>query len=577
MKIYTKWGEALDREHPLPEYPRPQFERESYLNLNGVWNYLISKKKTALPEAYEGEIVVPFSPESVLSGVERVLQPDEYLYYEREFTVPEGFVRGRVLLNFGAVDHTAEVYVNDRFAGSHRGGYNPFSLDVTDFVSEGKNRIAVTVTDPTDEGVQCRGKQKLRHGGIWYTPQSGIWQTVWMESVPEVHLKGVRITPDVDGSAVRFTVSASGEPDGDRKIMILDGDRTVAEAEWENGKEKIVPMENPVLWSPENPHLYDVVLTCGEDMVHTYFGMRKFSCGRDGNGVLRLFLNNRPYFHNGLLDQGYWSDGMLTPPSDEAMEYDVKLAKSMGFNMLRKHIKVEPMRWYYHCDRLGIIVWQDMPSGGGKYSFLCIGALPFVHINLPDDMYGFFARRDLTGRKEFEEQYAEMMDNLYNCVSVGMWVPFNEGWGQFDSRRVSALTKKKDPTRTVDSASGWHDQGEDMKSIHCYFRPFIMPFSRKRPVLLTEFGGYSHKVEGHVFSRKVFGYKVFRTKEAFGDAYEKLFRKQIIPAVPKGLAAAVYTQLSDVETEINGLVTYDRRIVKIDPERVKRINEGLRV
>lgn len=577
MKITTKWGEKLDKNNPLPEYPRPQFERDSFINLNGVWNYLISDKQYEIPEAYEGEIVVPFSPECQLSGVERIVRPDEYLYYEREFELAEEFIKGRVILNFGAVDYIAKVYVNGKYLGSHKGGYNPFSFDITDYIVIGRNSIAVTVTDPSDKGVQCRGKQKLKGGGIWYTPQSGIWQTVWLESVPLTFIEKVKITPDIDNSIVKIKVSTNASPDKDAKIIICDGDKVVAEAEYESGAEVSVPIEDAVLWSPENPHLYDVVLVCDSDMVRSYFGMRKFSYGADERGIMRLMLNNKPYFHNGLLDQGYWCDGMLTPPSDEAMIYDIQMIKDMGFNMLRKHIKVEPMRWYNHCDRLGVIVWQDMVSGGGKYNFLCIGAFPFVHIMVPDNKYGFFARRDKEGRDEFTIQYFEMLENLYNCVSIGMWVPFNEGWGQFDSKWFSDRTKEYDPSRTVDSASGWHDQGIDARSIHCYFKPFIMPKNEKRPILLSEFGGYSQQIEGHVFSNKVFGYKVFGSKTALNEAYRKLVEKQVVPAIEKGLTASVYTQVSDVENEINGLVTYDRRIIKFDVDMLRSINAKLKL
>lgn len=574
MKITTKWGEKLDRNNPLPEYPRPQFERDSFINLNGVWSYLISKKDVDIPDAYEGEIVVPFSPESQLSGVERIVMPDDHLYYKREFNLPETFIKGRVLLNFGAVDYMCKVYVNGKPAGSHKGGYNPFGLDITDLIVIGKNTLEVSVTDPSNKGVQCRGKQTIGGKGIWYTPQSGIWQTVWLESVPLTHLEKVKITPDVDNKQVKLTVFTNVQPEKGT-FMVIDGDDVIAEGQYISGEEICVDIADMKLWSPENPHLYDVILVCDDDMVRSYFGMRKFNYGLDAGGKMRLFLNNKPYFHNGLLDQGYWCDGMLTPPSDEAMIYDIKLIKELGFNMLRKHIKVEPMRWYYHCDRLGVIVWQDMVSGGGKYSFLCIGALPFLGLMQKDDKYNFFAREDKAGRDEYTAQYFEMLDNLYNCVSIGMWVPFNEGWGQFDSVWFSERTKEFDPTRTVDSASGWHDQGIDAKSIHCYFTPFKVPAKEKRPVLLSEFGGYSYQEKGHVFSNKAFGYRIYNDKSALNAAYKKLFETRIIPAIKDGLAAAVYTQVSDVESEINGLVTYDRRIVKYDKEMVKSLNKKM--
>lgn len=575
MKITTKWGDKLDKNNPLPEYPRPQFERASFMSLNGVWNYLITNKKIEKPAAYEGEITVPFSPECILSGVERVVMPDDTLFYERTFELPESFIKGRVILNFGAVDYIAKVYINDAFAGSHKGGFNPFSFDITDLIVIGKNRITVAVTDPSDTGVQCKGKQKLSGTGIWYTPQSGIWQTVWLESVPLTFIEKVKITPDIDNSEVAITVFTNVQPEK-AEIIICDGDKVIASETFISGEEVRLEIPDQKLWSPENPHLYDVVLTADEDMVRSYFGQRKFDWGVGADGKQKLFLNNRPYFHNGLLDQGYWCDGMLTPPSDEAMIYDIKLIKDMGFNMLRKHIKVEPMRWYYHCDRLGVIVWQDMVSGGGKYNFLTIGALPFIGINLDDKKHRFFARSDKEGRDEFTAQYFEMLDNLYNCVSIGMWVIFNEGWGQFDSVWFSERTKEIDGTRTVDSVSGWHDNGIDAKSIHCYFKPFRMPANESRPVLLSEFGGYSYQEKGHVFTDKVFGYRVYKDVKKLNEGYKQLYETQIIPAFKKGLAATVYTQLSDVESEINGLVTYDRRIVKFDIGALRAINEKLK-
>lgn len=323
MKITTKWGEKIDKNNPLPEYPRPQFERDSFINLNGVWSYLISKKKTEIPTAFEGEIVVPFSPECQLSGVERVVMPDDFLYYEREFDLPEEFIKGRVILNFGAVDYIAKVYVNGKYVGAHKGGYNPFSFDITDYIVIGKNRINVTVTDPSNTGDQCRGKQTLNGTGIWYTPQSGIWQTVWLESTPLTFIEKIKITPDIDEKAVKIVVSTNKVPESKAEIVVVDGDNVVANVNFESGKEVVIPIEDMKLWSPEDPHLYDVVVVCDDDMVRSYFGMRKFSEGVDKTGKKRLFLNNKPYFHKGLLDQGYWSDGMLTPPSDEAMIYDI--------------------------------------------------------------------------------------------------------------------------------------------------------------------------------------------------------------------------------------------------------------
>lgn len=603
MKIMTEWGEKLDRNHPLQEYPRPQMERSSYLNLNGVWNYAITKTMDT-PSAYDGEIVVPFAPECVLSGVEKVVMPDDVLHYEKTFEIPEGFIKDRVLLNFGAVDYKCEVYINGTFCGDHVGGYNPFSMDVTGKVTEGENRIIVKVTDPTDLGPQARGKQSLKHGGIWYTPSSGIWQTVWMESVPENYVQKIRFTPDVDNSEIVVKIIAPKQPKNGL-ITVKFADKVVAEQTYVVGQDTHIAISDAKLWSPEEPNLYDVVITLDDDEIKSYFGMRKFSVGKDKNGYDRLMLNNKPYFHNGLLDQGCWSDGMYTPASDEALAYDVKLAKEMGFNMLRKHIKVEPLRWYYHCDKLGVLVWQDMINGGGvyngvtkllgggKYNFFTIGVWPFIHVRLDDKKYGRFSRKDKAGRDEYYKDLEEMVDALYNVPSLALWTIFNEGWGQFDSLKVYDFIKKLDPTRTVDPASGWHDQGgKDLLSIHRYWYPFRIKRNKKgqavvnwvpghvteklsRPVVLSEYGGYSYQEKGHVFSDKIFGYKVYGSKEDLNGGLKKLFEGEVEAAMKNGLAAAVYTQLTDVESEINGLVTYDRKVVKIDRNMLKTINDRL--
>ncbi len=577
MKITTPWGEKLNSNQPLPEYPRPQFERESYICLNGLWNYQITKENIEKPNAFDGKIVVPFCPECQLSGVMRRVMPDDFLFYERKFDLPESFIKGRVLLNFGAVDYISRIYVNDIFVGEHIGGYNPFSFDITDQIVIGVNKLTIRVTDPSDTGAQARGKQTLNGSGIWYTPSSGIWQTVWLESVPLTHIQKIRITPDIDNSAVKIKVFTNAQPQK-AEIAIYDGEEKIASSPYVVGEDTVFVLNNQKLWSPENPHLYDVVVVCDEDMVHSYFGQRKFSIGKDKKGFKRMFLNNKPYFHNGMLDQGYWCDGLYTAPSDEALIYDIQLAKDMGFNMLRKHIKVEPYRWYYHCDKLGIIVWQDMVNGGGKYKFSTIGAIPFFGKQLDDSNYKRFSREDAAGREEYVKDLTEMLDNLYNTVSIGVWVPFNEGWGQFDSKKMTLLTKQLDSTRVIDSTSGWHDQGGgDFKSIHCYFKPFKMPRKETRAVLLSEFGGYSHQIKGHVFSDKVFGYRIYKDIAKLNDAYKKLFETQIIPAFEKGLAATVYTQLSDVESEINGIVTYDRRIVKFDKKMMNELHSKLKI
>ena len=456
--MLTEFGEKIDKNCPLAEYPRPQFVRNSYINLNGCWKCEFSKS-SELPSDFKTDITVPFSPETPLSGVGRVLEPSEYLHYEKRFDIPSNFNKGRVFIHFGAVDQIADVYLNGVHIGSHSGGYTPFSFEITDNIKEGENRLNVTVRDFSDTKQYSRGKQKFNRGGIWYSPQSGIWQTVWLESTPKEYLHSVKITPDFDNEQVRFDFEADAEV----LVSVYDGDMLIAET-----AEKVVRIPNFKPWSPESPFLYNVVFSCGKDRVRSYFGMRKFSVGKDENGMPRLFLNNKPYFHNGLLDQGYYPDGFLTPPSNEAMEYDVKAVKKMGFNMLRKHIKIEPLLWYHYCDVNGILVWQDMVNGGGKYG-LEVSVLPFIGVNLDDTNYKTFKRTDASQRESYYKELREMLDALYNCPCIAVWVPFNEGWGQFDSAKAYKFIKEFDKTRVVDSTSGWHDRGvTDVISKHIY-------------------------------------------------------------------------------------------------------------
>ena len=569
--LTTPWGERLEENRILTEYPRPQMRRDSYLNLNGRWEYAITDSDE-LPLRWDGTILVPFSPESALSGVGRTLRPGETLWYRREVTVPEGFLPrdGRLLLHFGAVDQEAAVYLNGVLLGRHMGGYNAFTLDATDALGP-RNILVVRVHDVTDAGFHSRGKQKTRRGGIWYTPQSGIWQTVWMEAVPRHYIESLRIVPLFDRSAVEVTVYCSQPLQCEATV---DG-RTVP---FTSGEAARIPMPDFRAWSPEDPFLYDLTVTLGEDRIESYFGMRKIEVRADRGGVMRLFLNGEPYFHSGLLDQGYWPDGLYTAPSDEALIFDIRTAKAMGFNLLRKHIKVEPMRWYYHCDRLGMLVWQDMPSGGGKYRFSTV-TLPLVTgVHRRDNRYRAFARASSQGRAEYMDELEEMVLQLFNAPSVALWVPFNEGWGQFDSTRVMERLRALDPTRPVDPASGWHDQGAgDLRSLHVYFKPFRFRRDRRgRALALSEFGGYNLRVDGHCFNQKDYGYRRLPDAAARWRDFARLYERQVLPAVPRGLCAAVYTQLSDVEDELNGLMTYDRRVVKLDAEDVRELNDRLR-
>ena len=547
-------------EIPLSEQPRPQFARKNYMILNGEWDYAIRKEGEAIGQ-YDGKITVPFSPESAASGVGRVLLPGEALHYRRFLTVEK--VPPHFLLHFDAVDHEAALAVNGRAVGSHTGGYLPFSFDIAPFLVAGENEITLTVQDPTDMGDQPRGKQTLHPGGIWYTPQSGIWQTVWAEPLPERYISSVRITPDIDASCVHFSFPIPGVA-----VTVRDGaHRYFGIAE---DGELTVPLRDVHPWTPDDPHLYEVSFSLGADHVSSYFAMRKFSLMEDAQGYRRLALNGKPIFHSGVLDQGYFPETLLTPPSDEAMIHDIMTVKGLGMNMLRKHIKVEPMRFYYHCDRLGMLVWQDIVSGGADYKPAIIQVLPFIGIHRKDTgkaAYRCFQRENEKEREAFIRFAEETVEHLYNVPSLALYTLFNEGWGQFDSCKLGTRMMALDNTRTWDIVSGWHDQGKGsspLKSLHVYYKRVKMPRHDDRCVVLSEFGGYSCPIDGHVFSPgKLFGYRMYKSTDELKAAVRRLYDKEVLPLVDKGLSAAVYTQLSDVEEEINGILTYDRRVNKL--------------
>ena len=584
-RLLTPFAETMDKVTPHNEYPRPQLTRDSFFNLNGEWDYAITKKDAPFG-GYQGKILVPFSPESILSGVEKTVTDEDKLYYHREFNFEKQ--NERALLHFGAVDYECEVKLNGKTVGKHTGGYFPFTFDVTDVIRSGKNDIIVEVTDPGDKGTQARGKQSSKRGGIWYTPQSGIWQTVWIEQVCDNYIESIKLTPDIDMGALEVEITFSKAKEN-ATIDIYDKGEAKASAVAVNGK-AVIELGEYELWSPENPYLYDIKITASTDVVGSYFGMRKFGVGKDKDGVPRLMLNNKPYFHNGLLDQGYWSDGMYTPASDEAMIYDIKKMKEMGFNMLRKHIKIEPLRWYYHCDRLGLLVWQDMINGGGIYSAYAIMIRPAFTLGFlskrfmakdTEKNYKMFSRTDPKGRGEYYVDSERMIDLLYNTVSLSVWVPFNEGWGQFDSVKAYHFYREKDPTRIIDHASGWHDQGiGDLNSFHIYFTPFIFPKYDKhdeRPIVLSEYGGFSLQAKGHMYNEeKFFGYRRYYEQAKFDEAMTQLFTK-IANKIPKGLSATVYTEVSDVEDECNGLLSYDRQVVKIDVDLMKKLNDKIKL
>ncbi|MBQ7736627.1 MAG: glycoside hydrolase family 2 [Oscillospiraceae bacterium] len=572
--MLTNWGKDLDREAPLPEYPRPQLKRDSYVNLNGLWDYAFTESE-AKPARWDGQIVVPFSPEAPLSGVNRRLKKTETLHYRRSFTLPEGFRLDRVILHFGAVDQIAKIYVNNIMVTEHRGGYWPFSADITPALRSGENELRVSVRDDADDDALAYGKQRYKSGGIWYTAQSGIWQTVWMESVPTVYIKSIKITPEYDQSRVRIKVAASA--DTACTVDVLDAEGAFVAGSWTKNGECVIPLPGFHPWSPEDPYLYSLRLELGKDRAESYFAMRKFSYTTH-NGHRVFALNDKPCFHNGLLDQGYWPDGLLTPPADEAMIFDIQTAKSCGFNMLRKHIKIEPLRWYYHCDRLGMLVWQDMVSGGQPYDPVRTSWLPLIGtVKLPDRDARPFGRRTEESKKQYYTELRDTVALLYNCPCIALWTPFNEGWGQFDALKAAGTLRELDDTRFIDHASGWQDQGwEEIQSRHIYFRPVRLK-NDGRALCLTEFGGYTLAVEGHRWCDRVFGYKICRDAAALERDYRKLFRRQIVPHVQKeGLTAAVYTQLTDVEQEMNGLLTYDRAVLKIGADALREIHEPLK-
>lgn len=581
MSMRSVWYDKVDTACPLPEYPRPQLVRENWLNLNGKFDYAILSADQKWMEKSDGEILVPFALESLLSGVEKPLSPNERLWYRKQFTVPASMHGKHVLLHFGAVDWQCEVFVNHQSVGKHTGGYCAFSFDITEYLVDDENELVVCVYDPTESGWQQRGKQVNNTHGFWYTATSGIWQTVWLEAVSEVYVEKLRFTPNIDNETVRVKTELYKDADAEIFATVSFENKVVFTGTIEKDAEISLP--DAALWSPETPNLYDISLEIKvngvlTDTVTSYFGMRKFNVSKDENGIMRLFLNNKPYFQKGLLDQGYWPDGGMTPPTDEAMIFDIAEMKRLGFNMLRKHIKIEPLRWYYHCDRLGMIVWQDMMSGGKYIGDFYAGVLPNIGIlRIKDNKYNVFSRTEKSWRDDFERELTEMIDLLYNTVSLYCWVPFNEAWGQFDALRICAYVRRLDDSRVIDHASGWYDQGGgDVQSMHKYILPIRMRKPDHRAFVITEFGGYSQKEAGHMWNpQKAFGYLMFKDKASLTKAYEKLMRKQVLPLVKRGLSGTIYTQVSDVENEVNGIYTYDRAILKLDENTVIAINKQL--
>ena len=560
----------FDKENliPLSEYPRPQFKRESYLCLNGFWDYKIEENGAVVSE---GKINVPYSPESDLSGVYRQLKKTETLTYSRTFILPSDFNKGVILLNFGACDQETIVYLNGKKVGENFGGYLPFTFDITTYLIEGENSLKVVVKDDADSDVYGRGKQTYKRGGIWYTATSGIWQTVFLESVPKNYLKSVKLTPNYDDKTLTVIAETVGNS-SNITVEVVNDNEVICSASGQ--KEVTLDVSSCKEWNLDAPELYKVFISLGEDRVESYFGLRKFSVIEKG-GYKLFALNDKPIFNNGLLDQGYYYKGLYTPESNESMYKDVLTAKNLGYNMLRKHIKVEPLLWYYYCDVLGVLVWQDMINGGAKYKAHRIMLAPFINLHLDDTNYKSMGRSEKSRQQYYKEAYG-LQDLLYNSVSVCVYTPFNEAWGQFDAVEVTKRLQNRDSSRLYDHASGWQDKGAgDFCSRHIYFRKARIKNDNKRILALTEFGGYSLQVKGHVFSDKKFGYKFYKTNPALQEAYQKLYESEIIPLITKqGLCATVYTELTDVEDEVNGILTFDREL-KLNAEFLRKLNSKI--
>ncbi len=555
--LTTPRGETLSGT-PWQVYPRPQMRRDSYINLNGEWDFAVSSEK---PATFDMGITVPFCPESRRSGIGRHFEEGAPLWYRRKFVLPGGFRRERVLLHIGAADQTAEVFVNGQHLCRHEGGYASFSVDITEALAE-ENELVIRCTDDLRDQAFPYGKQVRNRGGMWYTPVSGIWQTVWLESVPEAYIEKLNI----ENHGASVTISTVPPLEGTVSVEQL------GQFPLENGQVTIAP-ENPRFWCPDNPYLYRFTLETAQDRVESYFAIRSLEIKKVGE-YPRLCLNGRPWFFHGLLDQGYWPEGLLTAPAPESYADDILAMKNLGFNTLRKHIKVEPEEFYYQCDRLGMIVWQDMVNNS-DYSYLRDTVLPTVGIQKRNDRR---LHRDGRSRNAFRQGAADAVNQLKNHPCICYWTIFNEGWGQFDSDRVCRWFRTLDATRFIDTTSGWfRGKNTDVDSRHQYFGKLRLKGDGLRPLVLSEFGGKTWRVEGHIFNPdKTYGYGACPTKEALNEAVTALYRESILPAVEKGLCAAIYTQVSDVEDEVNGLMTYDRRVVKPDGDTMLPIAQALR-
>lgn len=572
-KIKTEWASQIDPNNVLPEYPRPIMERGEWKNLNGLWNYAIIEKGQPIPTTFEGEILVPFAVESALSGVGKNIDQTKELVYQRSFEVPAAWKGKQVLLHFGAVDWKADVWVNDIKVGSHTGGYAPFSFDITPALSGKNNKLVVKVFDSTDRGYQPCGKQMINPHSIWYTPVSGIWQTVWLEPVAKKHIEDLRILPDIDRNVLTVDARVAGCCETDLlEVNVYDGDKLVATGKSINHQPIEVPMPaDRKLWSPDSPFLYTLKVnlkSAGKvvDKVDSYTAMRKFSY-KNIDGITRMMLNNEPLFQFGTLDQGWWPDGLYTAPTDEALLFDIQKTKDMGFNMIRKHIKVEPARWYTYCDRLGMIVWQDMPSGDQGRN---------AEWQMKKYFDGVESKRSAESEANYRKEWKEIMDHLYSYPCIGVWVPFNERWGQFKTQEIAEWTKQMDSSRLVNAASGGnHYPCGDMLDIHNYPNPDLYLYDASRPTVLGEYGGIGYAVKDHLWVQdRNWGYVNLKSTQEATDEYVK-YANMLLDLIPKGFSGAVYTQTTDVEVEVNGLMTYDRKVIKLDEARVREINQKI--
>jgi beta-galactosidase/beta-glucuronidase len=579
--IASPWAAEVDPQQPHQEYPRPQMSRENWLNLNGQWDYAIVAKDAGRPQNWDGKITVPFPVESLLSGVGKAVGEKNRLWYIKSVQLPPNYRKGKLLLHFGAVDWETEVFVNGQSVGKHQGGYDPFSFDISKFVKGNTLELVLSVWDPSDLGPQPRGKQVNKPHGIWYTPVTGIWQTVWLEPVGTAHITSIRNTPDFDNNTIAVLAEVAGAGQNHSvKVSISSDGQAVGEKTVKPGEKAEIRINNPTAWTPESPHLYDVEVILLEgrkqsDKVKSYAALRKISMQADNNGIQRMMLNNKFLFQYGPLDQGWWPDGLYTAPSDAALKYDVEKTKEMGFNMIRKHVKVEPARWYYHCDQIGLLVWQDMPNGD--------------HGNNWEQRPGIIGKgtdRDRTAESEaiFRKEWKAIMDATYNFPSIVVYVPFNEAWGQFKTKEITDWTQKHDPTRLVNSASGGNFEMTgtkitgDMIDFHNY-PDAVMPdpqiYGKDQIVVLGEFGGLGLPVANHTWQDKDnWGYQSFKTPDELQNRYASLI-VALEKLIPLGLSAAVYTQTTDVEVEVNGLMTYDRKVIKMPASRLKEMHQKL--